>query len=95
MKGSASDYTDCGVCYCTRFIASDADPKTFDYLDKDYAIDDNTVFFRGEEIKTADPKTFKVIKGGEFFYFAVDSKAVYRHNQVFKEAAPRPFTTTV
>jgi len=85
------DYTDCGVCYCTKFVVAYADSKTFDYLDKDYAIDDNSVFFRGEEIKTADPMTFKVIKGGEYFYFAVDSKAVYRHNQIFKEADPATF----
>lgn len=85
------DYTDCGVCYCTRFVVSNADPKTFDYLGKDYAMDDNKVFFRGEEIKNADPKTFRVIKGGEFFFFGVDSNAVYRHNQIFKEADPATF----
>lgn len=85
------DYTDCGVCYCTKFIVPNADPKTFDYIDKDYAIDDNSVFFRGEEIPAADPKTFKVIKGGKFLHFAVDSRAVYRHNQVFQEADPNTF----
>ena len=85
------DGINCGVCYCTKFIVENADPTTFDYLDRDYSIDNNSVFFRGELIESADVKTFRVIKGGKYFYFAVDSKFVYKHNQIFKEADPATF----
>lgn len=85
------DYTDCGVCFYGEVIIKDANPKTFKYLGNEYAVDRRKAYFRGEQIPNADGLTFKVIKGPEFFYFAVDSNNVYRHNQVFIEADPLTF----
>ena len=85
------DYTDCGVCFYEQVIVKDADPKTFRYLKKEYAVDRQNVYFRGEKIEKADPMTFRVIDGPEYFYFAADSNHVYRHNQIFKEADPATF----
>jgi hypothetical protein len=84
-------YFNCGVCFYSGIIIKDANPKTFKYLGNGYASDRQKAFFRGELIENADGLSFKVIKGPEFFYFAVDSNNVYRHNQIFKEADPLTF----
>lgn len=85
------DYKDCGVCYFDQIIIEGANPKTFRYLGKEYATDDNLVFFRGVRLNGADGKTFKVIEGPEYFYFATDKNQVYKHNQVFSKADPSTF----
>lgn len=71
------DYTDCGVCYCDKYIVEGANSKTFKTLSKDYAADNKAAFFRGEMINKVDRQTFRVIEGPEFFYFAVDKNHVY------------------
>lgn len=84
---------DCGGgCYLVKYILEDADPRTFQYLDKDYAKDKKTVFFRGKKIIGADPKTFTVIKGPTYFYFAKDNKNVFKHGSIFKNADVATFT---
>jgi hypothetical protein len=85
------DYTDCGVCYYTKFVVENATPSTFRYLGKEYATDGSNVYFRGELLQGADAATFKVIDGPEFFYFATDKQHVYRHDQIFSEADPATF----
>lgn len=85
------DGPDCGVCYCTIYIVEDANPKTFKYLDKDYATDGRNVYFRGELLKHADAGSFQVIVGPEFFYFAKDQNNVYKHDDIFPEADPTTF----
>ena len=85
------DYIDCGVCFYSEIIVEKANPKLFKYLEKDYATDGTNVYFRGELIVDADGKTFRVIEGPEFFYFAVDKKKVYKHAEIFEEAAPSSF----
>jgi hypothetical protein len=85
------DYSDCGVCYYSKIIIDNADPETFEYLDKDYASDGKLVFFRGKLLQNADAKTFKVINGPEYFYFATDKNHVYKHSEIFKNADPVTF----
>ena len=85
------DYTDCGVCYCDKYIIKNVDVHNFTYLEKDYATDKKKVFFRGEEILQADGKTFKVISGPEYFYFAIDKNKVYKHETIFPNADPNTF----
>ena len=86
------DYIDCGVCYYTRIVVEKANPESFRYINKEYATDGENVYFRGELIADADGKTFKVIDGPEFFYFAVDVNKVYMHENIFEEADPLTFT---
>ena len=85
------DYTDCGVCYCSDYILENVQTETFRYLDKEYATDGENVYFRGKLIKNGDGETFKVIDGPEYFFFAVDKNAVYRHDEIFSEADPSTF----
>lgn len=85
------DYEDCGVCYYDKIIVERASPKTFKYIDKDYATDGNRVYFRGVLIPNADGMTFRVINGPEYFYFAVDKNNVYKHNQILENADPLTF----
>lgn len=85
------DFVDCGVCFLVEYIVEGADPKTFEYLSKDYAKDNKSVYFRGEKIKRADSKTFEVINGPEFFYFAKDKNNVYKHSAVFEDADAASF----
>ena len=85
------DYTDCGVCYYDEIVIKNAKPKTFEYLGKDYAVDKQNAYFRGEKIPNANGLTFRVIEGPEYFYFAVDSNYVFRHMTIFKEADPATF----
>ena len=85
------DGTDCGVCYYSRFVVLGANSGTIRYLDKDYSTDGQKVFFRGEALQGADPVTFKVISGPEYFYFAVDKARVYHHDQIFHNADPNSF----
>lgn len=85
------DYIDCGVCYYVRYIVEDANPETFKYLGKGYAVDGKNVYFRGELIMNADGQTFKVLEGPEYFYFATDKNSVYKHNTVFNDADPETF----
>lgn len=86
IRISCIDYTDCGVCYYADVLIAGADPATFVYLNKEYAIDNDQVYFRGEPIKGADSRTFKVIDGPEYFFFARDRSKVYYLNHYFKEA---------
>ena len=74
-----------------KIIIENANPETFKYLEKEYATDGKNVYFRGELIKGADGKTFKVISGPEYFYFATDKDHVYKHDWVFKEADSKTF----
>lgn len=85
------DYATCGVCACSKYVISNLVVKDFNYLGKDYATDKVKVFFRGQELLGADGKSFRVIDGPEFFYFAVDKNKVYKHNQVFPGADPATF----
>jgi hypothetical protein len=85
------DYTDCGVCYFSKYIIEGANSLTFRYLTKDYATDGKNVYFRGKLMQHADGATFKVIQGPEFFYFATDKLNVYKHNEVFTGADPTTF----
>jgi hypothetical protein len=85
------DYSDCGVCFYGKIIINEANPETFKYLGKEYAVDGHNAYFRGEKIQDADGQTFRIVNGPEFFYFAVDSNKVYIHNKVFKEADPKTF----
>ena len=85
------DYIDCGVCYYGRIIVEGANPLDFRYLCKDYATDGKLVFFRGELLKSADGKTFKVINGPEYFFFATDKNQVYKHDKIFRDADPSTF----
>ena len=85
------DYSDCGVCYCGKYVLENTNPNTFKYLGKDYAIDKNLVFFRGRKLNNADGETFEIIKGGEFFYFAKDKSHVYKHDKIFEEADAKTF----
>jgi len=91
IRISCIDYTDCGVCYYADIVIADADPATFVYLDKEYAIDNDHVYFRGEPIKGAESKTFKVIDGPEYFFFAKDRNKVYYFNHYFSEADAESF----
>ncbi len=88
---SCDDFTDCGVCYCVDYIIKNADPKTFRYLDKEYATDKESVYFRGEFMPEADGQTFKVIKGPKYLFFGLDKYNVYRHDVIFSEADPSTF----
>jgi hypothetical protein len=83
---SCIDYSDCGVCYYSKIIVENANPKTFSYLGKDYASDGKNVFFRGELIENVDVESFKIIDGPEYFYFATDKSNVYIHNKIFPNA---------
>ncbi len=85
------DYDDCGVCYYKKVIVEKANPLKFKYLGKDYATDEKNVYFRGELISKADGKTFKIINGPEFFYFAVDINNVFVHEKVIENADPLTF----
>lgn len=85
------DYSDCGVCYYGKIIVENANPKTFKYLGKDYATDGVNAFFRGNLIKNADGKSFRVINGPDYFYFAVDQNNVYKHYEIFKSADAKTF----
>lgn len=81
----------CGRCFCEDYIIDSASPNTFQYLGNGYAKDGEKVFFRGEIIKEADGNSFKVIEGGENFYFGVDKKFVYSYSKVFPEADAETF----
>jgi hypothetical protein len=85
------DGATCGACFCDEYVIRDLSVNDFDYLGKDYATDGIKVFFRGEELAGADGKSFKVIDGPAFFYFAVDKSNVYEHNSVFTGADPSTF----
>ena len=85
------DYSDCGVCFYGEIIIKSANPETFEYLDKEYAVSGRNTYFRGELIPQADGKTFRVVDGPEQFYFAVDTNYVYIYDRIFKEADPSTF----
>jgi hypothetical protein len=91
LRITCHDYPDCGVCACTKYRLSNVAVQAFTYLGKDYATDHTTVVFRGQALAGADGKSFRVIKGPEFFYFAVDKGHVYKHDQVFVGADPHTF----
>lgn len=88
---TCSDYADCGVCSCDKYTISNLSIKDFEYLGKDYATDKIKVYFRGQELEGADGKSFRVINGPKFFYFAVDKNKVYKHDEVFLGADPSTF----
>jgi hypothetical protein len=88
---ACSDYVACGVCACTKYVIGNLSVKDFEYLGKDYATDRVKVYFRGQELERADGKSFKIINGPDFFYFAVDKSNVYKHNEVFLGADPSTF----
>ncbi|WP_299136811.1 DKNYY domain-containing protein [uncultured Tenacibaculum sp.] len=85
------DYTDCGVCFYGKVIMETANPESFEYLGKEYATDGKNVYFRGELINQADGKTFKVIDGPEFFFFATDKNYVFKHNDILKDIDAKTF----
>jgi len=91
LQTVCKDWEDCGVCYCAKCVVENAKLSTFRYLEKDYATDGISVYFRGELIIDADGTTFKVIEGPDFFYFATDKKKVYIHEKVFEGADPMTF----
>jgi hypothetical protein len=88
---TCSDYVDCGVCACTKYVIDNIAVTDFEYLGKDYATDRVKVYFRGQELEGAYSKSFKIINGPDFFYFAVDKSNVYKHNEVFLGADARTF----
>lgn len=85
------DYVDCGVCFYSKIIIKGANPETFRYLGKEYASDGENAYYRGELVKEADGKTFKVIEGPEFFCFAIDKNHVYKRDKIFSKADPVTF----
>jgi hypothetical protein len=85
------DYADCGVCSCAKYRLSNLAIQDFTYLGKDYATDRVKVVFRGQVLEGADGKSFRVLKGPDFFYFALDKNKVYKHDQVFLGADPSTF----
>lgn len=85
------DYTDCGVCYYKDVIVENANPESFQLIEKDYSKDDQHIYFRGELLSGADESSFKVIDGPAFFYFAKDKNHVYKHGEIFKDADPETF----
>jgi hypothetical protein len=91
LQVTCVDGEDCAVCYCVKSILENVDPETFLYLGKDYAKDDSSVYFRGQRIDQAHARTFRVLKGGKFFYFAVDRDHVFRHGTIFAAADATTF----
>lgn len=89
---SCIDYFDCGVCYCDEYVIKNANPNSFKYLGKDYATDEDLVFFRGKLLKEADGKTFEVIEGGgPYSCFAKDKNHVYKREEIFPVADAASF----
>ncbi|MFM2393802.1 MAG: hypothetical protein RLZZ546_1784 [Bacteroidota bacterium] len=85
------EYSDCGSCYYSKVVIPKANPKSFTYLGKDYATDNKWVYFRGKLINGADAKTFKVVDGNKYTYFAIDTNHVYKYDHVFWGADPSSF----
>jgi hypothetical protein len=85
------DGKDCGVCYCVKYILEGADPEDFVYLGKEYARDKESVFFRGQVLAAADAESFKVLKGPESFFFAVDQNRVFMYETIFEKADAATF----
>jgi len=85
------DYSDCGVCWCAKYVLENAKSSTFEYLGNEYARDGKSVFFRGRLIKDADGETFQVVDGGYAFYFAKDKNYVFKHDEIFEEAEAKSF----
>ncbi len=80
-----------GVCYCTKYVVPGADPASFTYLGNSYASDKKNVYFGGHVIPGADSKTFIVIPGPQYCYFAKDDRHVFMHGKIFEEADPVTF----
>lgn len=85
------DYEDCGVCYYKDYVVEGANPKSFKYLGKDYAVDGSKVYYRGKILEGADGATFMVVQGPKYFYVGKDKLNVYIHNKIFNEADPQTF----
>jgi len=85
------DFEDCGVCYCTKYIIQDADPRTFKYLSKDYSTDGNIVFHKGEIMEGADGGSFKVIETPDDLFFGADKNFVYRYGRPIEGVKPDSF----
>jgi len=88
---TCDDYTDCGVCFCDKYVINNVNTESFRYLKKDYATDGERVFFRGQEIDDCDGENVRVIDGPEYFYFISDNHHVYIHGQLFENADPLTF----
>ena len=67
-----------------------ADANSFIALDKEngYAKDKNSVYYFGQKVEGANPKTFEVISDGEY---SKDDKNVYASGEVIKGADPKTF----
>lgn len=82
---------DCQASFYSEIIVRKVKPERFKYLGNDYGTDGKSVFYRGYKIEVADSKTFRIIIGPKNFYFAVDKRHVYNHDEIFKEADPATF----
>jgi hypothetical protein len=85
-------YTDCATMICVKYVVEGAQPSSFKYLEKDYALDGNTVYYRGEIITVADVRSFKVLAGPKKFCIAVDKSHVYIGGIVIPNADPTTFS---
>jgi hypothetical protein len=85
------DSTNCRVCFYAKIILEKSNPKNFSYLGKEYATDGTNVYFRGELIKKADGKTFKIIDAPHYLVFATDKNFVFKHDEIFEEADAETF----
>ena len=85
------DFSDCGVCYCGKYVIENANPKTFEYLGKDYARDGRLVFFRGQKLNKADGETFMVIEDLDLSSFAKDKNHVFIFDEIFEEPDAKTF----
>lgn len=82
---------DCNASFYSEIKVRKVKPETFQYIGNDYGTDGKSVFYRGYKIEEADSKTFRIIVGPKYFYFAVDKLHVYIHDEIFKEADPATF----
>jgi hypothetical protein len=65
----------------TAFAIEDANVKTFNIIDTQYALDDVLVYFRGSPIPEADPASFELLDSP----FSRDSKHVYISDTIFTD----------
>ncbi|MCX2739778.1 DKNYY domain-containing protein [Pontibacter anaerobius] len=85
-------YTNCATMICAEYVVEGAQPSSFKYLERDYALDENAVYYSGEIITVADVRSLKVLTGPKKFCIAVDKSHVYIGGIVIPNADPITFS---
>lgn len=86
-----ADYAKCGACFYQKIVLENTNPGTFKYLENDYAVDGDNVFFNGKLMANVKGSKFKTFEGPDYFFFASDGKFVYFRDSVFDGSDPETF----